>query len=85
MDSNFHPIYHSDSIARINPDKGIIIGDHCWVGSRCNILKGVQIGNDCIIAFGSTVTKSFSKNGLIIGNDKILKEKVMWKYNEDSC
>lgn len=47
--------------------KGIKIGKNCWIGSKVTILDGVNIGNGCIIAAGSVVTKSFPKNSIIGG------------------
>lgn len=46
--------------------KGIIIGKNCWIGSKVTILDGVTIGNNCVIAAGAVVTKSFG-DGCIIG------------------
>lgn len=37
--------------------KGIIIGKSCWIGAKVTILDGVQIGDNCIIAAGSVVSK----------------------------
>lgn len=48
--------------------KGIMIGSNCWFGSRVTILDGVSIGDHCVIAAGSVVTKSFSSRLLIAGN-----------------
>jgi len=47
--------------------KGIIIGKNCWIGSKVTILDGVKIGNGCILAAGSVVTKSFPDNSIIGG------------------
>lgn len=47
--------------------KGIKIGNNCWIGSKVTILDGVIIGNGCIIAAGSVVTKSFPDNSIIGG------------------
>lgn len=33
----------------------ITIGDRVWIGANCTILKGAEIGNDCVIAAGSVV------------------------------
>lgn len=50
------------------PRASIIIGEKCWIGGRCYILKGVQLGSGCVVAAGSVVTKSFPDNSLIGGN-----------------
>ena len=47
--------------------KGISIGKDCWIGSKVTILDGVEIGNHCVIAAGSVVTKSFGKHSIIAG------------------
>jgi acetyltransferase-like isoleucine patch superfamily enzyme len=47
--------------------KGIKIGKNCWIGSKVSILDGVKLGNDCIIAAGAVVTKSFPNNSIIAG------------------
>lgn len=33
----------------------ITIGDRVWIGANCTILRGAEIGDDCVIAAGSVV------------------------------
>lgn len=47
--------------------KGISIGSNCWIGSKVTMLDGVQVGDNCVIAAGSVVTKSFANNSLVGG------------------
>lgn len=47
--------------------KGIKIGKNCWIGSKVTILDGVEIGNGCVLAAGSVITKSFPENSIIGG------------------
>jgi acetyltransferase-like isoleucine patch superfamily enzyme len=55
--------------------KGIIIGNNCWIGSKVTILDGVTIGDNCIIAAGSVVTKDMPSNSLIAGLPaKVIKQ-----------
>lgn len=56
--------------------KKIIIGKNCWIGAKVTFLKGVKLGDNCIVATGSVVTKSFSKNSIIAGIPaKVLKKR----------
>lgn len=42
------------------------IGSNVWIGSNTIILKGVEIGDNCIIAAGSVITKSIPRNTTFI-------------------
>lgn len=55
----------------------IIIGNNSWIGLNCIILKGVTIGEGCIIGAGSVVTKSIPPNTIVGGNPA----KVIRKLN----
>jgi len=57
--------------------KGIKIGKNCWIGSKVTILDGVEIGDNCIVAAGAVVNKSFPSNSVIGGVPaKILKSRI---------
>ena len=43
------------------------IGNNVWLGENVSILKGVTIGNDVIIGFGSIVTKDIPSNSIAVG------------------
>ena len=63
MDTNFHSTKwdaRSDRGADIQDVKSapIIIGDYVFIGARCVICKGIEIGERSIIAAGSIVTKN---------------------------
>lgn len=45
-----------------------IIGDNCFIGVKSIIMPGVKLGNNCIVAAGAVVTKSFPDNVVIGGN-----------------
>lgn len=47
--------------------KPITVGDYVYIGVRSIILPGVNIGNNCIIAAGSVVTKDVPDNTVVGG------------------
>lgn len=81
MDTDFHRILDHNG-TQINLPKCIAVGNHVWIGCRNTILKGVVIPDNCVIAAGSKITKSFNYNNCIIaGNDtqKIIKSNIIWQ------
>ena len=73
-----HPILNNkgDVVNRSTP---IDIGKHVWIGKRCVILKGVSVGDGCIIGMNSTVTKSIPQKTICAGNPaKIIKNNLNW-------
>ena len=59
----------------------VVIGDHVWICNKSDIMKGVTIGSDCVVSYGSLVVKSFEASNLLIGGSpaKILKENIEWE------
>lgn len=43
------------------------IGNGCWLGARATILKGVELGDHCVVGAGAVVTKSFPAHSVLIG------------------
>lgn len=75
LDNDFHPINNkirkqtglNGSLDDVKK-KEINIGPNCWIGANCAILKGVTLGSNVIVGFGSVVTNSFPDNSIIAGN-----------------
>ena len=59
------------------PSKPITIGNDCWIGARCIILKGVNIGARSIIAAGSVVTKDIPEDCIVAGNPARVVKRVI--------
>ena len=78
-----HKIYDKNTNQRINEGKSINIGNHVWLGMRAVILKGVNIGNNSIVAGGSIVTKDVKANTIVSGNPaRQIKENIYWTREE---
>ena len=57
----------------------VIIGNHCWIGQRAMILKGVVIEENAIIAAGAVVTTSVKAGSIVAGVPaRVIKENVSW-------
>jgi len=60
--------------------KPVKIGEHCWIGLKSTILKGVTIGDGAIIAAGAVVTKDVPAKAVAAGVPaKVIRENVEWK------
>jgi galactoside O-acetyltransferase len=59
------PQYKNWSVVRNRP---VVIGNCCWIGFRSIIMKGVELGDGCVVAAGSVVTKNFEPYSVIGGN-----------------
>ncbi len=51
----------------------ITIGSDCWLGGSVVVCPGVTIGDRCVIAAGSVVTKDIPPDSLAAGNPAIVK------------
>ena len=60
----------------------IKIGDHCWIASDSVVLKGSGFGNDCVLGYGSILTKHFDLNNtLFVGRPaKSVKNNINWIF-----
>lgn len=77
--SDSHTIYDVNTKQRINDAKSVFIGNHVWLGISAYILKGVTIGDNCIIGIGSIVTHDIPSNSLAVGAPaKVIRKDVNW-------
>jgi acetyltransferase-like isoleucine patch superfamily enzyme len=69
MDTDFHSTHRNrrQKSARIQAAP-VVIGENVWIAAGAAVLRGVTIGNDSVIAFGSVVTKDVPPGTIVGGN-----------------
>ena len=71
-----HPI---DYLERRKPQETsfpITIGEDCWIAGGVTLCPGVTIGNRCVVAAGSVVTKDIPDDSLAAGSPAVVKRKL---------
>lgn len=66
-DSDFHEIDPNRRWESEGETAAVRVGNNVWLGSRVMILKGVEIGDDSVIAAGSIVTRNVPSGVLAAG------------------
>ncbi|GIX58688.1 hypothetical protein BPADB04_37180 [Bacillus paranthracis] len=58
-------------------NKGIIVGDDCWIGSGAVFLDGVKVGEGSVIGANTLVNKDIPPFSVAVGNPvKIIKNRI---------
>lgn len=81
-DSDGHLLLEND---QPRPVEGPIqIGNHCWICSESHILKNSGIGNDCVLGYGSLLTKQYEGNNILYAGRpaKPIKRGINWIRGE---
>ncbi len=86
-DSNGHSMDPESRRTGSPPDKSeikpVVIGDNVWIGSGVIIMPGVRIGDDCVIAAGTTVRRSVPPNHLVTPSpSKVMKMRNLSKMHK---
>ena len=89
-----HSVIDVNSKEVLNDKKyKISIKNHVWIGEHVTLLKSAKIPEDCIVAYGSIVTKEFKEpHSILAGNPaKIVKTGISWnslspkKYDKEKA
>lgn len=76
-----HKIIDLASNVVTNQPKDVILGKHVWIAQNVTILKGVTIGDNSVLGFGSIITKGCAPNSIMVGVPaKVVKTDIRWDY-----
>lgn len=50
----------------------VSIGKHCWLASNVVILKGVTIGDNCVIGAGCVIHKDVPENTVVVNKQELV-------------
>jgi acetyltransferase-like isoleucine patch superfamily enzyme len=75
-----HSVIDMQTGERLNHAGDVVISRHVWIAPHTVVLKGVNIGENSIIATGAVVTKSCEPGVIMGGNPaRVIKTGVSWK------
>lgn len=79
--SDMHSIVDAETRQRLNPARDVKIGERVWIGQRCLVLKGVEIGAGTAIGAGSVVTHAIPANCVAAGNPaRVIRRNATWDF-----
>jgi acetyltransferase-like isoleucine patch superfamily enzyme len=90
-----HPVFKVDTFERVNLTKRIATGRHVWFTANARLMKGAQIGDNCVVGYGTLVNQPIQdesgrlvSNALIAGTPaQIRRTGITWSrqlfYEED--
>lgn len=67
LSSDFHGLAANQRRSGQHLAKDIVISDNVFIGNDVTVLKGVNIGDNAVIANGSLVTKDVAANAIVAG------------------
>ena len=82
--SDGHTLIDLNTNEPLSEPEDIIIGNNVWITSKCTILKGTVLPDNCIVGACSLVNKKFIENNILIAGTpaKIIRKNVTWsKYD----
>ncbi|MFD2416685.1 acyltransferase [Amycolatopsis pigmentata] len=65
--TSHHERLPDGTVSRVAEPKPVVVGDRVWVGARAQILPGVRIADDVVIAAGAVVSRDCEVAGVYAG------------------
>lgn len=62
----------------------VIIGKGCWIGSNVTILKGTEIGDNCVIGAGCVLNGKIQNDCVVKMEHKMIIEKILYKDDKEN-
>lgn len=79
--SDMHSIVDAVSGKRVNPPADVSISERVWIGQNATILKGANIGADCVIGASAVVTGTIPANCVAAGNPaRVVRQGIRWRH-----
>lgn len=86
VDTDFHAVDYRIRSGGGSPSREsahpVYIGNHVFIGARSIILKGVSIGDRCVVAAGAVVSRSVPPDSLVAGNPARVVKTYVWDEHE---
>lgn len=57
----------------------VTIGERCWIGSNVTILKGSEIGNNCVIGAGCVISGKVPDNSIVRLRQAVEIEEIRYR------
>lgn len=58
----------------------VLIGSNCWIGSNVTLLKGAEIGNNCVIGAGCVINSKIPSNTIVTSTRELKIQRI--RYNK---
>ncbi len=80
-----HGIWDQATGERLNPAQDVVLEDRIWLAYHVQVLKGVTIGHDSVIASNACVTTPIPAHSLAAGIPaKVVRSGIVWTMSRDS-